>query len=311
MSILELKGVTKKFGSKTVLDNLSLSVPTGSIFGFVGENGAGKTTTMKMILGLEEITSGEIVINDLPVYFGDNQTNRLTGYLPDVPQFYDYMSGQEYLRFCGEITGFSKTKLDLKVTEILSLVGLKKDNLKIKGYSRGMKQRLGIAQALLNDPKLLICDEPTSALDPSGRNDFLEMLAALRGKMTILFSTHILSDVERICDYVGVLDQGKIVINGSLNDLKQQYAKKQIEIEFSKLEDLQKFVEKLSSHKDERIMKDYSCDFSNKILIMTYLQSYEEVAPLIFQLFETYQVFPKTIKKIDPSLEKIFLEVVQ
>ena len=311
MSILELKGVTKKFGSKTVLDNLSLSVPTGSIFGFVGENGAGKTTTMKMILGLEEITSGEIVINDLPVYFGDNQTNRLTGYLPDVPQFYDYMSGQEYLRFCGEITGFSKTKLDLKVTEILSLVGLKKDNLKIKGYSRGMKQRLGIAQALLNDPKLVICDEPTSALDPSGRNDFLEMLAALRGKMTILFSTHILSDVERICDYVGVLDQGKIVINGSLNDLKQQYAKKQIEIEFSKLEDLQKFVEKLSSHKDERIMKDYSCDFSNKILIMTYLQSYEEAAPLIFQLFETYQVFPKTIKKIDPSLEKIFLEVVQ
>lgn len=311
MSILELKGVTKKFGSKTVLDNLSLSVPTGSIFGFVGENGAGKTTTMKMILGLEEITSGEIVINDLPVYFGDNQTNRLTGYLPDVPQFYDYMSGQEYLRFCGEITGFSKTKLDLKVTEILSLVGLKKDNLKIKGYSRGMKQRLGIAQALLNDPKLLICDEPTSALDPSGRNDFLEMLAALRGKMTILFSTHILSDVERICDYVGVLDQGKIVINGSLNDLKQQYAKKQIEIEFSKLEDLQKFVEKLSSHKDERIMKDYSCDFSNKILIMTYLQSYEEAALLIFQLFETYQVFPKTIKKIDPSLEKIFLEVVQ
>lgn len=311
MSILELKGVTKKFGSKTVLDNLSLSVPTGSIFGFVGENGAGKTTTMKMILGLEEITSGEIVINDLPVYFGDNQTNRLTGYLPDVPQFYDYMSGQEYLRFCGEITGFSKTKMDLKVTEILSLVGLKKDNLKIKGYSRGMKQRLGIAQALLNDPKLLICDEPTSALDPSGRNDFLEMLAALRGKMTILFSTHILSDVERICDYVGVLDQGKIVINGSLNDLKQQYAKKQIEIEFSKLEDLQKFVEKLSSHKDERIMKDYSCDFSNKILIMTYLQSYEEAAPLIFQLFQTYQVFPKTIKKIDPSLEKIFLEVVQ
>lgn len=311
MSILELKGVTKKFGSKTVLDNLNLSVPTGSIFGFVGENGAGKTTTMKMILGLEEITSGEIVINDLPVSFGDNQTNRLTGYLPDVPQFYDYMSGQEYLRFCGEITGFSKTELDLKVTEILSLVGLKKDNLKIKGYSRGMKQRLGIAQALLNGPKLLICDEPTSALDPSGRNDFLEMLAALRGKMTILFSTHILSDVERICDYVGVLDQGKIVINGSLIELKQQYAKKQIEIEFSKSEDLEKFAEKLSSHKDERIMKDYSCDFSKKILIMTYLQSYEEAAPLIFQLFEAYQVFPKTIKKIDPSLEKIFLEVVQ
>ena len=216
MSILELKQVTKRFGSKKVLDNLNLTVPTGSIFGFVGENGAGKTTTMKMILGLEEMTSGEILVNELPVVFGDNQTNLLTGYLPDVPEFYDYMSAQEYLRFCGEITGLSKKQLKEKVPEILSLVGLKLDKRKIKGYSRGMKQRLGIAQALLNDPKLLICDEPTSALDPSGRNDFLEMLANLRGRMTILFSTHILGDVERICDYVGILDQGRLAVSGSL-----------------------------------------------------------------------------------------------
>lgn len=311
MSILELKQVTKRFGSKKVLDNLNLTVPTGSIFGFVGENGAGKTTTMKMILGLEEMTSGEILVNELPVVFGDNQTNHLTGYLPDVPEFYDYMSAQEYLRFCGEITGLSKKQLKEKVPEILSLVGLKLDKRKIKGYSRGMKQRLGIAQALLNDPKLLICDEPTSALDPSGRNDFLEMLANLRGRITILFSTHILGDVERICDYVGILDQGRLAVSGSLDELKHQYAKNQIEIEFSHEADLGGFTTKLTELRNEDILNDFTFDPSKNLLILSYKQDYEEVAALVFRLFESHQIFPNTIKKIDPSLETIFLEVVQ
>lgn len=174
MNILELKNVSKKFGSKSVINNLNLTVPTGDIFGFVGENGAGKTTTMKMILGLEEKDSGEILVKGKSVVFGDNQTNHLTGYLPDVPEFYDYMSGQEYLKFCGEITGLTRSQLKQKVPEILSLVGLELDKRRIKGYSRGMKQRLGIAQALLNDPELLICDEPTSALDLVDETNFLK-----------------------------------------------------------------------------------------------------------------------------------------
>lgn len=260
MNILELKQVSKKFGAKKVLNKLNLTVPTGSIFGFVGENGAGKTTTMKMILGLEEKSSGEIFIKGKPVYFGDNQTNHLTGYLPDVPEFYNYMSGKEYLNFCGEITGLSKAQLRQKIPEILSLVGLADDKKKIKGYSRGMKQRLGIAQALLNDPELLICDEPTSALDPSGRNDFLKMLATLKGRTTILFSTHILSDVERICDYVGILDQGELVVSGRLNELKEHYAKDQIEIEFSGEAELIHFTKELQKLMDQKIIKDYSFD---------------------------------------------------
>lgn len=311
MSILELKQVSKKFGSKSVLNDLNLSVPTGSIFGFVGENGAGKTTTMKMILGLEEKSGGEIFVKGIPVVFGDNQTNHLTGYLPDVPEFYDYMTAQEYLKFCGEITGLTKEESKQKIPEILSLVGLKADKRKIKGFSRGMKQRLGIAQALLNDPELLICDEPTSALDPSGRNDFLEMLAKLKGRTTILFSTHILSDVERICDYVGILDQGKLVVSGPLNELKQQYAKNQIEIEFSKDEKLAEFTEKLVEMKQNTIVKDYSFDSEKGLFTIEHVQPYDQIAPLIYQLFETCQVFPKMIKKIDPSLEAIFLEVIQ
>lgn len=311
MNILELRQVSKSFGSKQVLDELNLVVPTGSIFGFVGENGAGKTTTMKLILGLEQKDQGEILIKGKPVAFGDNQTNQLTGYLPDVPEFYNYMTGKEYLTFCGEITGLSRTILRQKVPETLKLVGLSLDKKRIKSYSRGMKQRLGIAQALLNDPELLICDEPTSALDPSGRNEFLEILAGLKGRTTILFSTHILSDVERICDYVGILDQGNLKISGPLEELKQQYAKDQIEIQFSEKQDLQAFFKELDQLKEREQLSDYSYDPDKSLFKVNYVGSYEKLAEEIFRSFEATQLFPRVIKKIDPSLESIFLEVVQ
>lgn len=311
MNILELKHLSKKYGDKTVINNLSLSVPKGVIYGFVGENGAGKTTTMKMILGLEEKTSGEILINGIPVSFGNNKTNDMTGYLPDVPEFYNYMTAQEYLKFCGEITGLSKEQLKTKIPDILSLVGLTIDKKKIKGYSRGMKQRLGIAQALLNDPELLICDEPTSALDPSGRNEFLEMLVKLKGRMTILFSTHILNDVERICDQIGILNQGELVVDGSLSELKNKYARKQVEIIFSINTDLTSFNESLAKLTEDHLLKKYSFDSKKNIFLLEYSQSYVDLATKLFQMFEKNKVYPQLIRKIEPSLESIFLEVIE
>lgn len=311
MNILEVKHLSKKYGDKAVISDLSLSVPKGVIYGFVGENGAGKTTTMKMILGLEEKTSGEILINGIPVSFGNNKTNDMTGYLPDVPEFYNYMTAQEYLKFCGELTGLSKEQLKTKISDILSLVGLAVDKKKIKGYSRGMKQRLGIAQALLNDPELLICDEPTSALDPSGRNEFLEMLVKLKGRMTILFSTHILNDVERICDQIGILNHGKLVVDGSLSELKNKYAKKQVEIIFSIDEELKNFNESLEELKANHLLENYSLDAKKKVFLLEYSQRYEELAAKLFQKFEKNNVYPQLIRKIEPSLESIFLEVVE
>ncbi|MGI6106243.1 MAG: ABC transporter ATP-binding protein [Raoultibacter sp.] len=155
--ILEISGLSKSFGAHQVIQDLDLSVPQGSVFGFIGPNGSGKTTTMKMVLGLLRPDSGSIRVCGEKVSYGETKTNHYIGYLPDVPEFYGYMTPREYLQLCGQITGMRKSAIAQKSAELLSLVGLDTGKRKIAGFSRGMKQRLGIAQALLNDPRLLIC----------------------------------------------------------------------------------------------------------------------------------------------------------
>ena len=150
MDSLIIENLSKSFGSNRIIDSISFSVPQGSIFGFLGENGAGKTTTMKMILGLLKKDDGIIKVCGEEVYYGETKTNRFIGYLPDVPAFYGYMKPIEYLKLCGEITGMDGKILKRRIEELLNLVGLENNNKQIVGFSRGMKQRLGIAQALLN-----------------------------------------------------------------------------------------------------------------------------------------------------------------
>lgn len=219
MDTLIIKNLKKSFGDKEVLRGVDLSVPEHSIFGFVGRNGAGKTTTMKAVLGLLQPDDGEIFVMGEKVAYGQTGTNQYIGYLPDVPEFYSFLTPREYLRLCGEICGMRKSDWRARSEELLKLVGLEHENHRIKGFSRGMKQRLGIAQALLNRPRLLICDEPTSALDPVGRKEILDILLAVKEETTVLFSTHILSDVERICTNVAFLEEGKIAVR-TLEDME-------------------------------------------------------------------------------------------
>ena len=223
MDMLRITGLHKRFGDKEVLKGLDLTVPEGSIFGFIGVNGAGKTTAMKTVLGLLKADGGEIYVNGERVVYGQTATNRHIGYLPDVPEFYGFMTAPEYLDFCGEISGMSKTETASRRDELLTLVGLKDEKHRVGGFSRGMKQRLGIAQALLNRPKLLICDEPTSALDPVGRKEILDILLLVREQTTVLFSTHILSDVERVCTDVALLNNGVVEIQGSMSEIKTRF----------------------------------------------------------------------------------------
>ena len=231
MDMLYISNLYKHFSDKKVLNGLNLSVPEHSIFGFIGKNGAGKTTTMKMVLGLLKADTGEIIVNGEKVVYGQTTTNRYIGYLPDVPEFYPFMTAAEYLHFCGEIIGMKRTENEERCKELLELVGLVNETHHIKGFSRGMKQRLGIAQALLNRPKLLICDEPTSALDPVGRKEILDILLAIREQTTVLFSTHILSDVERICTDVAFLNNGVVGVQGKLSDIKTRYRSEEYQLE--------------------------------------------------------------------------------
>lgn len=221
---IKLSGLTKEYGGKLALDGVDLEVPEGSVFGFLGANGAGKTTTLRILTGLARASSGEVRVFGRDVVSAPNEVRADIGFLPDVPGYYDWMTASELLHFAGHLFGLGGNILDQRVEALLDLTGLAGVHTKIGGYSRGMKQRLGVAQALINAPKLLLLDEPTSALDPIGRKQVLEMIASLGGRTTVFFSTHILSDVERVCDTVAILHEGRVVTQGCIEDLKRRYS---------------------------------------------------------------------------------------
>ena len=298
MDILKIEGLKKSFLDKEVLSGLDLSVKENSIFGFVGRNGAGKTTTMKAILGLITIDAGEIYVSGERVRYGDSRTNRFVGYLPDVPQFYPFMTAREYLNLCGESLSMPKDDVKKRSEELLELVGLSREKGRIKGYSRGMKQRLGIAQALLSRPKLLICDEPTSALDPIGRKEILDILLSVREQTTVLFSTHILSDVERICTNVALLEGGKIAMQGSVDDLKRSCGSEEITVELSDGEEAAKlYAIYPKSH------------FADKTTLV--LSGGEKEIFCLLDVINKNRISVRKIERTEASLEYLFLEVVK
>lgn len=230
---IEIHGLTKVYGSKRALDGVDLRVEEGSVFGFLGPNGAGKTTTLRILTGLGRATSGRVRVLGRDVRLHDPVISEQIGFLPDVPGFYDWMTAADFLRFSGSLFGLKGPVLGKRVDTLLGLSGLEQVTTRIGGYSRGMKQRLGVAQALINAPRLLMLDEPTSALDPMGRKAVLDMIMSLRGRTTVFFSTHILSDVERVCDTVAVLDKGKVAALSPIEDLKAAYGGDRILIEVS------------------------------------------------------------------------------
>lgn len=298
MNILEISHITKTFGAKKVLNDLSFSVPEHSVFGFIGQNGAGKTTTMKIILGLLKSDQGEVFVNGEKVTFGQNSTNKYIGYLPDVPEFYGFMTPREYLTMCGQITGMHKEEISKKSVELLKLVGLEKENKRIKGFSRGMKQRLGIAQALLNSPKLLICDEPTSALDPMGRKEVLDILSSVKEHTTVVFSTHVLSDVERICDRIAFLHEGKVALSGTLEEIRNVRNGESIEIEFFTEQDADIFGSICPGGKKSGRTK------------LLFQKRTERDMLDIMKCLSRNQIPILRLERLEPTLEDLFLEVI-
>ncbi|MGD8605573.1 MAG: ABC transporter ATP-binding protein [Anaerolineales bacterium] len=218
--VIQTTGLTKQFGSITAVDQLSLSVPRHSIVGFLGPNGAGKSTTIKLLLGLIKPTSGEGTVFGKDIRTQNTSIRQRLGYLAQHPSFYPNLTARETLRFVARFFYTDEALIEYRIDESLDLVGLKnKADRVIKSFSGGEMQRLGIAQAYINHPDLLILDEPAAALDPMGRADVLDIMTELRQTSTIFFSTHILDDVQRVSDRVVILNHGKLVTEGPIEEL--------------------------------------------------------------------------------------------
>jgi ABC-2 type transport system ATP-binding protein len=224
-AVIETNGLTKQYGAQVAVNALTLQVTKGEIFGFLGPNGAGKTTTLLMLLGLSEPTAGTARVCGFDPARDPLQVKRVVGYLPESVGFYEDMTAIQNLCYVGHLNGMWNAKLEAKVTEVLERVGLAAEGRKRVGaYSRGMRQRLGIAEVLLKDPQVVFLDEPTLGLDPEGTVKMLDFIQSLSRDrdMTVFFSSHLLDQVQRISDRVGIMLKGNLVAAGPIQELAQR-----------------------------------------------------------------------------------------
>jgi ABC-2 type transport system ATP-binding protein len=304
---VECRGLTKRFQHLLALDALDLSIPEGSIFGFLGPNGAGKTTTLRLLTGLARPTSGSAVVAGVRVDSGRGTLANRIGYLDQSPRFYGWMTGRELLEFVGRLSGMRGNALAARIDEVLDLVGLADSGgRRVAGYSGGMRQRLGLGQAILARPRVLFLDEPVSALDPEGRKDVLEIIGRLRGSATVVMSTHILNDVERVCDRVGILDHGRLLAESPIDDLLNAYARPlfRLEPEAGQGAGVGQFVETLrgcSWVRDVRRDED-------SITVLVHDAS--DAAPRILPLMAASGLVFEGYERVRPTLEDVFLQIV-
>lgn len=228
MTVVTIEQITKTYGTHHVLNDISFSLKTGNCIALIGPNGAGKTTMLRIITGLLKPTSGQCHFHQAV-----KDIRSIIGYLPQQPVFHSWMTGEEFLQYSAKLTGISSEIAIKRTTELLKTVGIEDaKHRRIHTYSGGMKQRLGIAQAIIHQPSLLVLDEPVSALDPIGRREVLDLLETLKKEMTILFSTHILSDADEVSDDVVLLDHGRVVEADSMVNLRKKYQTAKIELTF-------------------------------------------------------------------------------
>ena len=307
MTAIKTEDLVKRYKGVVAVNNLNLEVPDNTVFGFVGPNGAGKTTTIKMLTGFVRPSSGQAWVAGERIGHNAQALWSKIGLLPDVPAFYDWMTGRELLRYAGKLHGMDGSKIARRIEEVLELVEMNKAaDRKVGGYSRGMRQRLGIAQALINRPKVLFLDEPTSALDPIGRREVLDLILRLRDSATVFLSTHILSDVERVCSMVGIVDKGTLVAQSTVEALQQKYARSVFEMEF--MEDPQSLVSSLKCvpwAKDAAVVNDAGTPVV-RVEAKESARARKELPGLIGSSGLTLTRYEMTL----PGIEEIFMQIM-
>jgi len=230
--MIQIESLHKHYGAVHALDGLTMTVEPGVVFGFLGPNGAGKTTTLRILTGLARPTSGKVMVAGVDLASDGRTLSHRIGYLSEEPTFYPWLTSWEYLDMLGHLHGLDLTARTSRVKELLELVSLAEaGKRRIGGFSHGMRQRLGLAAALVHKPEVLLLDEPVSALDPSGRKEVLELIERLSGQCTILMSSHILADVERVCNVVGIISRGRMIVQSPREALMDRYAQPVFEAE--------------------------------------------------------------------------------
>ncbi len=294
---IETAGLCKEYGGRMVLHDLSLTVYQGEVFGFLGPNGAGKTTTVKILVGLVRPTAGEARLFGRPVH--DPAARRRIGYLPENFRFHDWMTGEELLEFHGRLAGMPAAERRARIPEVLKLVGLAgRGRERIGNYSKGMAQRIGLAQALLHRPDLVLLDEPTSALDPVGRREVRDLIRRLRAEgVTVFLNSHLLSEVELVCDRVAVVDQGRVVRSGRLRELLGSVAELRLSVDRADGE----LLAALSRHAEVLAVEGATVTLGVRDL---------EAAPLVAEAvvragYRLYSLVP-----VQRSLEDVFISLV-
>jgi ABC-2 type transport system ATP-binding protein len=304
--MISINNLVKYYKNHKVLNGIKLEVKKGEVYGFIGHNGAGKSTTMNILAGLIEFQHGECFVNGKAVKGVKNRSVKDIGYLPEDPRFYPYMNAYEYLNYIGSIGGEDRQTILKKSDQLLQLVKLDKAAKRpVGGYSRGMKQRLGIAVAMYHDPEVLLFDEPSSALDPEGRMDVISIIEELksRGK-TIFLSTHILNDIERVCDRIGILHGGKIVLEDNLVSLMKHYIQPVYDVEFGELP----AKEKIDMLKSQAYMEKVT---SEDKTFSFWLKNVEKDSNTLISDIAALGAQVVSINLRKSSLEEIFLKVVQ
>jgi ABC-2 type transport system ATP-binding protein len=308
MTAIQIEGLVKQYGNVRALDGLDLNVAEGAVFGFLGPNGAGKTTTLRILAGLARATAGKALIAGQPAGMNRPETARLFGYLPEDPVFYPWMNPSELLDLTGRTFYLStdqRKKRALELLERVNLLDVRKR--RIGGFSRGMRQRLGLAQALMNHPPVLLLDEPVSALDPIGRKEVLELIESLRTSCTIFMSTHILADVERVCDSIAIIHKGRLVVETSRQELQDRYALPLFRIEVSN-HDPQAFSNWSQKLKDMPGITAISTENAHALRLQ--VDDVDATRQPILSALASSGLPVERFEVVKPSLEDVFLKLV-
>lgn len=305
--MVSISNLQKSYGQFHVLKGLDMNVPDGEIYGFLGKNGCGKTTTMNILCNVIAKDGGDVILGGENA--GTDEGNKIKiGYLPEAPSLFGFMNGYEYLRYIAACCNYQGDK-EARITEVLNTVGmLEGGKRRIKGYSRGMNQRLGIAAIIFDHPQLLVLDEPTSALDPEGRADVMNIIRYLGSTgCTIILCTHILSDVEKVAGSVGILRDGRMAAEGKISDILMNYARQEVELKLYRTDERSiNAVRALES--SELVQK---VDFFEKTgYFVVHTPEPEAVSELMIKHFAENSIVPSHMKTVTESLEEIYLKVV-